>query len=120
MSDPMLPKMLAPSTITGRPEVAERVRALMAATPVAGLVGALSAMRDRAGSESLLPTLAGIPTLVMVGAADILTPPEQARAMAEAIPGAQLAIVPGAGHLPPVEQPAATTENLREFLRSLR
>ena len=120
MSDAMLPKMLAPSTITGRPEVAERVRALMAATPVAGLVGALSAMRDRAGSESLLPTLAGIPTLVMVGAADILTPPEQARAMAEAIPGAQLAIVPGAGHLPPVEQPAATTENLREFLRSLR
>lgn len=120
VSDAMLPKMLAPSTITGRPEVAERVRALMAATPVAGLVGALSAMRDRAGSESLLPTLAGIPTLVMVGAADILTPPEQARAMAEAIPGAQLAIVPGAGHLPPVEQPAATTENLREFLRSLR
>ena len=120
VSDAMLPKMLAPSTITGRPEVAERVRALRAATPVAGLVGALSAMRDRAGSESLLPTLAGIPTLVMVGAADILTPPEQARAMAEAIPGAQLAIVPGAGHLPPVEQPAATTENLRDFLRSLR
>jgi 3-oxoadipate enol-lactonase len=120
VSDAMLPKMLAPSTMTGRPEVAERVRALMAATPVAGLVGALGAMRDRAGSESLLPTLAGIPTLVMVGAADILTPPEQARAMAEAIPGAQLVIVPGAGHLPPVEQPAATTENLREFLRSLR
>jgi 3-oxoadipate enol-lactonase len=120
VSDAMLPKMLAPSTMTGRPEMAERVRALMAATPVAGLVGALGAMRDRAGSESLLPTLAGIPTLVMVGAADILTPPEQARAMAEAIPGAQLAIVPGAGHLPPVEQPAATTENLREFLRSLR
>jgi 3-oxoadipate enol-lactonase len=120
VSDAMLPKMLAPSTMSGRPELAERVRALMAATPVAGLVGALGAMRDRAGSESLLPTLAGIPTLVMVGAADILTPPEQARAMAEAIPGAQLAIVPGAGHLPPVEQPAATTENLREFLRSLR
>lgn len=119
VADTMLPKMLGPATMNGRPEIVERVRALMAATPVAGMVGALAAMRDRAGSESLLPTLAGIPTLVLVGAADILTPPDQARAMAEAIPGARLAIIPGAGHLPPVEQPAATTESLREFLHSL-
>jgi YbgC/YbaW family acyl-CoA thioester hydrolase len=119
VGETMLPKMLAPSTLSGRPEIVERVRGLMAATPVAGMVGALGAMRDRAGSESLLPTLAGIPTLVLVGAADIITPPDQARAMAEAIPGARLAIIPGAGHLPPVEQPAATNESLREFLRSL-
>jgi 3-oxoadipate enol-lactonase len=119
VSDAMVPKILAPSTMAGRPEIVERVRALMAATPVAGMIGALGAMRDRAGSETLLPTLAGIPTLVVVGAADILTPPDQARAMAEAIPGARLAIIPGAGHLPPVEQPAATTESLREFLRAL-
>jgi 3-oxoadipate enol-lactonase len=119
VSDAMVPKMLAPSTMTGRPEIVERVRALMAATPVAGMIGALGAMRDRAGSESLLATLDGVPTLVVVGAADLLTPPDQARAMAEAIPGARLAIIHGAGHLPPVEQPAATTESLREFLRSL-
>ena len=119
VSDAMVPKMLAPSTMTGRPEIVERVRALMAATPVAGMIGALGAMRDRAGSESLLSTLDGIPTLVVVGAADLLTPPDQARAMAEAIPGARLAIIQGAGHLPPVEQPVATTESLREFLRSL-
>lgn len=119
VTDAMMPKMLAPSTMSGRPEIVERVRTLMAATPVAGLVGALGAMRDRAGSESLLPTLADIPTLVLVGGADILTPPDQARAMAEAIPGARLAIIQGAGHLPPVEQPEATTESLREFLRTL-
>lgn len=119
VSDAMLPKMLAPSTLTDRPDVVERVRTTMAATPVSGLVGALGAMRDRVGSEPLLATLAGIPTLVIVGAADILTPPDQARAMAEAIPGAQLAVIPGAGHLPPVEQPAATSQSLREFLRSL-
>jgi pimeloyl-ACP methyl ester carboxylesterase len=39
--------------------------------------------------------------------------------MAQVIPGAQLAVIPGAGHVPPVEQPAATTEALREFLGSL-
>jgi YbgC/YbaW family acyl-CoA thioester hydrolase len=115
----LLPKMLAPATIERRPEVVDRVRGLMAATPVAGMVGALAAMRDREGSESLLPSLAGIPTLVMVGEADSLTPPDQARSLAQAIPGARLAIIPGAGHLPPVEQPEATTRSLREFLESI-
>jgi 3-oxoadipate enol-lactonase len=119
VAESLLPKMLAGSTIERCPEVVERVRSLMAATPVAGMVGALAAMRDREGSESLLPTLAGIPTLVVVGEADGLTPPDQARALAQAIPGARLEIIPGAGHLPPVEQPEATTRSLREFLNSI-
>jgi 3-oxoadipate enol-lactonase len=120
VAEALLPKMLAPVTITERPEVVERVRGLMSGTPVAGMVGALAAMRDRAGSESLLPTLTDIPTLVLVGDADSLTPPDQARALTQAIPGARLAIIPGAGHLPPVEQPAATNRSLKEFLDAIR
>ena len=119
VAEAMLPKMLAPGTLAQQPDVVERVRRLMAATPVPGIVGALAAMRDRVDSESLLPTLSGIPTLVIVGEADSLTPPDPARAMAQAIPGARLATIPGAGHLPPVEQPSATTRILREFLGSL-
>ena len=119
IADAMLPKVLAAGTIAGQPEIAERVRALMARTPVSGIVGALSAMRDREDSEALLETLAGIPTLVMAGEADSLTPPSQARSMADAIAGAQVAIISGAAHLPPVEQPEATTIRLRDFLRSL-
>jgi pimeloyl-ACP methyl ester carboxylesterase len=115
----MLPKVLSPTTISGHPQVAERVRELMSATPVPGIVGALAAMRDRPSSESLLPTLAGLSTLVLAGEADGLTPPDQARALAQLIPGARLSIIPCAGHLPPVEQPAATTQALREFLASL-
>jgi pimeloyl-ACP methyl ester carboxylesterase len=119
VADSMLPQMLAPSTLSRRPDIADRVRAMMAATPVAGMIGALAAMRDRSESESLLPTLAGLPTLVMVGESDAIIPPAQARTMAEAIPGARLAVISGAGHLPPVEQPAATTASLREFLASI-
>jgi 3-oxoadipate enol-lactonase len=119
IAEAMLPKILSPATLTRNPEVAERIRALMARTPVAGIVGALAAMRDRTESESLLPTLAGLPTLVLVGEADGLTPPDRARAMAQQIPGARLAVISGAGHLPPVEQPGATTEALLEFLLSL-
>lgn len=119
IADAMLPKMLAAGTIAARPEIAERLRALIAGLPVAGLVGALAAMRDREGSEELLETLAGVPTLVLAGEADTLTTPAQARALADAIPGAKLAIIPGAAHLPPMEQPEATTARLRDFLVGL-
>ena len=48
----------------------------------------------------MLPDLAGIPTLVIVGDEDEVTPPAQARAMADAIPGASLVVIRSAGHLP--------------------
>jgi pimeloyl-ACP methyl ester carboxylesterase len=86
---------------------------------VPGIVGALGAMRDRPDSTALLPDLAGLPTLVVVGEDDALTPPVAARAMAEAIPEARLAVIPGAGHFPPLERPAETTRVLREFLDTL-
>ena len=54
------------------PEIIERVRTSIMQAPVAGLVGALTAMRERPDSTSLLPTLAGIPSLVMVGAEDMI------------------------------------------------
>jgi pimeloyl-ACP methyl ester carboxylesterase len=120
VAEALLPRMLGPGTLSHQPEVVERVRALMAATPVPGIVGALAAMRDRAGSEPLLPTLADVPTLVIVGEDDSYFPPDQARAMAQAIPGARFATIADAGHLPSVEQPGATTKILEEFLGSLR
>jgi YbgC/YbaW family acyl-CoA thioester hydrolase len=115
----MLPKVLGASTLAGAPGTVERVRAMMAATPVAGIVGALGAMRDRPDSAPLLPELASLPTLVIVGDEDEVTPPAQARAMAEAIPGASLVVIRSAGHLPPVERPAETTDALLAFLAAL-
>jgi pimeloyl-ACP methyl ester carboxylesterase len=117
VAEAMLPKVLSAATLEHDPSAAERIRRIMAATPVAGIVGALSAMRDRHDSTGLLPTLAGLPTLVMVGEDDTVTPPDSARRMAAAIPGARLVVVPGAAHVPPVEQPAETTTAIREFLR---
>ncbi|MGH3313313.1 MAG: 4-carboxymuconolactone decarboxylase [Streptomyces sp.] len=61
----------------------------------------------------------GVPTLVVTGAEDEVTPPSDARALVAGIPDARLAIVPGASHLTPVEQPGAVTELLiRHFTTS--
>jgi 3-oxoadipate enol-lactonase len=115
----MLPNLFAPGTKETDPQAWERVRTMIEAAPVKGIVGALGAMRDRADSLPTLAELAGLPTLVVVGEQDRVTPPAVARGIAEGIPGAMLSVIPGAGHLPPVEQPLATTRVLAEFLQSL-
>ena len=120
VTETLLPKVLGRSTRTGASLTVERVRGMMSSTPVPGLVGALAAMRDRPDSTPLLAELADVPTLILVGDEDELTPPEVARAMADRIPGARLVVVPGSGHLPPVERPVETTRALQEFLRTLR
>lgn len=96
-----------------------------------GLRDTIRAMADEVGPDAFVrqqraimsrpdsrPGLAAIacPTLVLAGEADQLTPPELAEEMAGAIPGAVLAIVPGAGHASTLEQPDAVTRALAGWL----
>lgn len=115
IADAMLGRLLSERTPR---TVAARVRGTIMATPVAGLVGALGAMRDRPDSTGLLADLT-LPTLVIVGEDDSITPPTDARRLAEAIPNARLAIVSGAAHLPPIEQPRATARLVADFMAQL-
>ena len=115
----MLPKMLAAGAAQTMPQVADRVRGIMESAPLSGILGALGAMRDRPDSTPLLAELSGIPTLAIVGEQDELTPAAMSRSIVDRIPGAVLGVIPNAGHLPPVEQPLATTRVLGEFLDSL-
>jgi pimeloyl-ACP methyl ester carboxylesterase len=93
---------------------------MMCAAPVPGIAGALAAMRDRLDSTLLLSALDGMPALVLVGEHDQITPVENARTMVEALPSAQLEIIPGAGHLPPLEAPALVNAALSAFLTRLK
>lgn len=119
IADQMLPRMLAPGASRSMPHLVERVRGMMLAAPVSGIAGALAAMRDRSDSTALLATLEDLPTMIVVGEEDVMTPVEMARAMASALPGARLEVVPNAGHLPPLEAPAAVNALLADFLKSL-
>ena len=71
------------------------------------------------GRPDSRPDLAAIicPTLVLVGDSDQLTPPDRAREMAEAIPHAQLVVVPDSGHLSTLEQPDAVNAALDDWIR---
>lgn len=57
-----------------------------------------------------------VPTLVLVGDKDALTPPDRAREMAEAIPNARLIVIPDCGHASTLEQPQAVTQALLDWL----
>jgi len=120
VTEEMLPKLLAPESLTRAELVVEPLREMMRATPVAGFIGALQAMRERVDYRGTLAALGSTRTMVVVGDQDAITPPALARSMAAAIPGAKLVVVHGAGHLVPMEQPETTTQLLKEFWGSVK
>jgi pimeloyl-ACP methyl ester carboxylesterase len=73
------------------------------------------AIMARADSRPNLPGIE-VPTLVLVGEGDAITPPEIAREMAEMIEWASLIVVPDSGHLSTLEQPERVTQALRLWL----
>ncbi len=118
VADQQLPGALGKTTRASDPARVAGLRALMAGASVEGIVGALDAMRERPDST---PTLAGItvPTLVVVGTEDVLTPPKDARALAAGIPGARLVESPAAGHVSAWERPEAFAAALAGFVGGL-
>jgi 3-oxoadipate enol-lactonase len=91
------------------------VHRMLTMAPVEGVVGALEAMIARADSTPTLATI-DVPTLIIVGDEDVLTPPSEARAMHAAIPGSRLEVLECAGHVSNVERPAAFNHVTSEFL----
>lgn len=116
VADAMVPKLLSPEA-RGRADVVERVRRTILRQTPATLTSDLEAMRDRPDRTAFLPAIS-IPALVIAGEKDEITPPEEARRMAEAIPGAQFVEIPGSGHATPIERPRAVAAALGAFFRT--
>lgn len=113
--DEVLPKLIGATTKERRALVQGRVKALVERAPPYAVAWAQRAMAERPDS---LETLQGctVPTLVVVGDEDELSTPDDARAMADAVPGAKLVTIPKAGHLTAVEAPEEFNAALLEFL----
>jgi pimeloyl-ACP methyl ester carboxylesterase len=88
---------------------------MIAETGPEAFVRQLNAIMSRPDSRPLLASIR-CPTLVLVGDADIATPPELNKEIADGIPGANLTVVPDSGHLTTIEQPEAVNAALAEWL----
>ena len=113
ISPQLLPRLIHPSRL-GTP-VADTVLAMGKAVGKEAFLRQQQSIIDRPDSR---PTLAGIriPTLIVVGAQDQLTPPAEAELMHAGIQDSHLVVLDDCGHLPPLELPERTSALLREWL----
>ncbi|WP_038055633.1 alpha/beta fold hydrolase [Thermus amyloliquefaciens] len=115
LPEALLPGHLGKTTREERPEVVEKARALILEASPEAVANSLLALAERPDSTPLLPGMRR-PALVLVGEEDTLTPPDEAKAMAKALPDARLLILPEAGHLANLENPKAFRTALLGFL----
>jgi 3-oxoadipate enol-lactonase len=115
VAERMLPGLLGATTRASRPGTVDLVRALAVAQPGDAIARAILRLKSRPDSTPLLSAI-DVPTLVLVGAEDEITGPDDARRMHEGIAGSRLERIDGAGHLSNLEAPAAFNAALLRFL----
>jgi 3-oxoadipate enol-lactonase len=116
--DTMLPRLFAEATQRRRPEMVEALRRVMTANSPEGIAAAARGMAVRPDMSGALGRIR-CPTLVVVGQQDAISPPAEMRGIAEAIPGATFVEIPDAGHISPLENPAAANAAILDFLATL-
>jgi pimeloyl-ACP methyl ester carboxylesterase len=109
----LLAKLIAPLHLGT--EIARDVQEMSERVGQAAYLRQQVAIMNRIDSRPMLAGIA-VPTLVGVGEADTMTPPELAEEMAEAIPGAELVRFPDSAHLPTMENPTAVVAAMRGWL----
>ncbi len=115
LADQMLPKLLAPATLSDQPKTVRRIRQMIEKAEAAGVAAALRGMAERADSTGMLSDIR-VPTLCLVGEHDAISPPDEMREMAAQMPSAQLVVIPDVGHMTTMENPGAVNDALLEFL----
>lgn len=110
-----LPKVVGETTKKSRADVIVRLKDMILATPPRGISDALHGMAARGDSTAFLREIR-VPTLVVCGEEDVLTPRVEAEIMQHGIAGAELAMIPASGHLPSMETPEAFNAILQGFL----
>jgi len=113
--DALLSKLAGETTHRERPEVLAEARRLIEANHPVPIGAALHALMTRPDSTADLARIA-CPALVIVGQEDTVTPVADAEFLARSIGGAELAVIPRAGHLSNLESPAVFSDVLADFL----
>ena len=115
IADAMLPKLLTPETVSKRPEVVKRVRDMMLKTKPQGAASALLGMAEREDQTEFISTIR-VPTMIVVGREDAITPVADSEKMRALIPTSHLVVFENAGHVSNLEQTEAFNFALVKFL----
>jgi pimeloyl-ACP methyl ester carboxylesterase len=115
VADHMLARLFGETTRHSRPEIERRARRIIEANSAEGVRQAIVRLLNRPDSTGLLPAIR-CPTLIVASDEDVVTPADQARAMHRLIPGADLAMIHGAGHVSNLERPGDFNHALHRFL----
>lgn len=114
VADAQIASSLGATTRRTHPALVHRVRDMMATVSATTMIAAQEGMLAREDATAWLDGI-DIPTLLVVGDEDAITPVKEMRAMRERIPGSALEIIEHAGHLTPVEQPERVSAALLGF-----
>jgi pimeloyl-ACP methyl ester carboxylesterase len=117
-ADALLPKVVSDRTREKNPAAVETLRQIALRQTSAGVIAGLYALRDRPDAAPGLPSVA-VPTLVLVGEFDTVTPPLAAARLSGTIRKSELVHVPGTGHISNVENPEAFNAAVVAFLKKL-
>jgi 3-oxoadipate enol-lactonase len=119
VAEMMGPKLVAPSAFEKKPAVVTALRRVVESTPPAAIAAAQRGLAARPDMTGFLPQIK-VPTLVIVGDQDVISPPAEMQAIAAAIPNAEFVVIPNSGHMTTMENPEAVNQALARFITALR
>ncbi|MGI0048785.1 MAG: alpha/beta fold hydrolase [Nitrososphaera sp.] len=110
-----LKAVFAPKTFDTKPGLVDEIRRIILSNSSLGICGALLALAGRTDTTEALAKI-GVPTLVLVGEHDAVTPPAAAKSMHDRIPSSRLHLIENAAHMSNLENPNMFNEHLAKFL----
>jgi 3-oxoadipate enol-lactonase len=117
-ADDFVKAVFAPQTIQTHPEILETIKGTIRANSPLGICGAALAMAARTDTTGILPTIK-VPTLILVGEHDTLTPPSVAEAMHRQIAGSEFHAISAAAHMSNLENAPEFNRHLIDFLNRI-
>jgi len=118
VAEMMGPRLFSPRAFETKPGLVAAVRRVVEATSPATIAAAQRGMASRPDVTGMLSSIS-VRTLVIVGDQDVISPPAEMEAIAQAIPNSEFVVIPNSGHMTTMEQPEIVNEALREFITSL-
>jgi 3-oxoadipate enol-lactonase len=118
-ADNFVSSVLSKATASSRKQLVEELKSTILSTPVKTITNTISSLAQRKEMREHIKNIS-VPTLVLCGIEDMVTPVDQSSFLIKQIPNATLHSINGAGHLSNLEQPEIFNKHLGDFIFKIR